>query len=374
MPHPLFAHLTEQSDNTTSTRQPFSTPLTLLILLLSILTVFIALVPLFRLDFEVVLFLRSIHIQAVEEVGRIGNRLGGGVTLVLISVGLGVIGYVWNSDRFKRAGWQSLIAHGIAGLIIQTIKHLLGRPRPRFMHQDQWEMGPSFQGGLDTFPSGHSAASFAVAAVLARHFPKGSWVWYGAAAFVAASRIMRGSHFPSDAIAGSLIGFLVGYILSRPLKNWLMSLLDSIIQALPYWVCGFAAIWIIFHFNQNGPLQAGMFWMGLTMIFLAFGIRMFLIFNPRDPTPGYPLSIPTTNLMAGLGLALFTESLLVVLLATLSCLAWWVGHSHRNIAETRTDQGAPVKATHLAQEACIGLAVLALLFCVQGMKGLIPLQ
>ena len=140
------------------------------------MTVVWALVPLFRLDFEVVLFLRSIHIQAIDEVGRIGNRLGSGITLVLISVGLAVIGYVWNRDRLKRAGWQSLIAHGIAGLIIQSIKHLLGRPRPRFMHLDQWEMGPSFQGGLDTFPSGHSAASFAVAAVLARHFPKGAWV------------------------------------------------------------------------------------------------------------------------------------------------------------------------------------------------------
>ena len=215
---PIFAHLIEPSEKTDTTRQSFSTSSTFLILALSLLTVLWALVPLFRLDFEVVLFLRSIHIEAIDEIGEIGNRLGHGITLVLISVGIVIVGYVWKREDLIRAGWQGLIAYGLAGLLIRIMKILLGRPRPRFMHQDHWQIGPSLQGGLDTFPSGHSAASFAVAAVLARHFPKGAWIFYGAAGFVAFSRIVRGSHFPSDALTGSLIGFLVGYILARPSK------------------------------------------------------------------------------------------------------------------------------------------------------------
>jgi len=374
MPHPLFAHLTEPSDKTNPTRQPFSTPVTLLILVLSILTVLWALVPLFRLDFEVVLFLRSLHIQTIDEIGQIGNRLGHGTTLVLISIGLGIVGYGWKHDRFKRAGWQSLIAHGIAGLIIQIIKHLLGRPRPRFMHQDQWQMGPSFQGGLDTFPSGHSAASFAVAAVLARHFPKGAWVWYGVAGFVALSRIMKGSHFLSDALAGALIGFLVGYILARPLKEWLMSLLEALAQGLPYWVGAFALLWIIFHYPETGPLQVGMFWVGLIMIVLTFGVRVFLILKPMENTLGHHIRLSTTNLMMGLGLALYTESLLVALLALCTGIAWWVGNSRNDMAGKTSDQMDPMRASHLALDALIGLAVIALLLGIQQIKGLIPLQ
>ena len=184
---------------------------------------------------------------------------------------------------YGRVGKVSL-AHGIAGLIIQIIKILLGRPRPQFMHQDHWQIGPSLQGGMNTFPSGHSAASFAVAAVLARHFPKGAWVWYGMAAFVAISRIMKGAHFPSDALAGSLIGFLLGYITARPLKDWLQSLLEALEKGLPYWVGGFALVWIIFHYPETNPLSVGMFWVGLTMIVVILGVRLLLILKPRQFT------------------------------------------------------------------------------------------
>jgi undecaprenyl-diphosphatase len=374
MSHPLFSHLIEPSEKTNTTRQPLSTPTTLLILSLSILTVLCALMPLFGLDFEVVLFLRSLHIQAIDDIGEIGNRLGHGMTLILISVGIGIVGYVWKRDRIIRAGWQCFFAWGIAGLIIRIIKILFGRPRPRFMHQDQWQIGPSLQGGLDTFPSGHSAASFAVAAVLARHFPKGAWFWYGAAGFVAISRIMRGSHFPSDALAGSLIGFLVGFILARPLKDWLMSLLEALIHGLPYWVGGFALVWIIFHYPGTGPLQVGMVWVGLTMIVAGFALQRFLILKPGDTTLEPYISIPTTNLMMGLGLALYTESLLVVLLSLFIGMAWWVGYFQNDMAGNPTNQMKPEKSSHIAQESLIGLAVIALVLGIFQIKGLIPLQ
>jgi membrane-associated phospholipid phosphatase len=377
MPHPLLAHLIEPSENSIPTRQPFSRLIVLLVLFLSMLTVLLTLITLFRLDFEVVLFLRSLHNPTIDEIGRIGNRLGHGTTLVLISIGLGVIGYVWKRDRFIRAGWQSLIAHGIAGLFIQIIKHLLGRPRPRFMHQDQWEMGPSFQGGLDTFPSGHSAAAFAVAAVLTRQFPKGAWMWYGVAAFVAISRVMRGSHFPSDTLAGSLIGFLVGYIMSRPLKDWLRFVIEALVKGLPYWVGGFTLIWIIFHNPDTNTLQVGMIGVGLTLIAGSLVVRVFLILRSDTPSLGHHIRIQATNLMLGMGIAFYTGSLLVTLLAICTGIAWWMGHPQNDLPGNPTHEGHQMvseRGNTIVQVSMIGLAVIAILIGIHQLKGLIPLQ
>ncbi len=373
MPHPLFSHLIEAFDNTHTTHRPFSTSTTLLISVLSILTILGALLPLFRLDYEVVLFLRSLHIRAFDEIGRIGHRLGHGSTLILISVGLGIVGYMGKGLRFIRAGWQSLIAHGIAGLIIQIIKILLGRPRPQFMHQDHWLIGPTLQGGMNTFPSGHSAASFAVAAVLARHFPKGAWVWYGMAAFVAISRIMKGAHFPSDALAGSLIGFLVGYMMARPLKDWLQSLFEALEKGLPYWVGGFALVWIIFHYPQTNPLSVVMFWVGLTMIMVILGVRLLLLLKPGKLTLGRHIRIPTTNLILGLGLALYTGSLLVALFALFTGMAWWIRYSQDDLRGNPVHHLCSEQDKNIAQEAVMGLAVIALLVGIQQIKGMIPL-
>jgi undecaprenyl-diphosphatase len=57
-----------------------------------------------------------------------------------------------------------------------------------------------------SFPSGHAAAGFAFAAAIGREQP-----WLGLAlrflaAAVAYSRVHTGVHYPSDAVAGALIG------------------------------------------------------------------------------------------------------------------------------------------------------------------------
>ncbi|NJO83299.1 MAG: phosphatase PAP2 family protein [Blastochloris sp.] len=86
------------------------------------------------------------------------------------------------------------------------LKHLIGRPRPKFAHSGEWQLTPSWASGLDSFPSGHSAASFAVATVLAKRFPAVGPLCLGIAAFVALSRILRGSHFPTDVFGGAVVG------------------------------------------------------------------------------------------------------------------------------------------------------------------------
>jgi len=64
-----------------------------------------------------------------------------------------------------------------------------------------------------SFPSGHTAGAFALAAVFSARYRDHRWVaWvaYGLATLVGFSRITLQSHFPSDVFTGGVIGHTVG--------------------------------------------------------------------------------------------------------------------------------------------------------------------
>ncbi|MGH7411303.1 MAG: phosphatase PAP2 family protein, partial [Candidatus Methylomirabilis sp.] len=68
---------------------------------------------------------------------------------------------------------------------------------------------------LVSFPSGHSVTAFALASVLSRTYPKGSFAFYLLASMVAFSRVYLASHFLSDVVAGAAVGLLAGWMVCR---------------------------------------------------------------------------------------------------------------------------------------------------------------
>jgi undecaprenyl-diphosphatase len=66
-----------------------------------------------------------------------------------------------------------------------------------------------------SFPSGHTAGSFAAALALSTFYPKDSALLFLLASGVGLSRVYLGHHFPSDVGVGAVLGLGVGALASR---------------------------------------------------------------------------------------------------------------------------------------------------------------
>src|SRR5512132_536150 len=202
---------------------------------------------LLQVDIPILWFLRSHNLSAIEPFGDVGEKLGNGVTLVTISLLLLGSGLYLKRQSLTRLGRDSLLAHGVVALVVNGLKHVIGRPRPRLTHSGGWQWWPSLDSGLDSFPSGHTSASLAVVTVLARALPRWRGTLFAVAAWVAASRVWRGSHFLSDVVAGMVMGFVVGSIFSGPLRCWGRSCAQALVRIAPPTLFITGLFWVLTH-------------------------------------------------------------------------------------------------------------------------------
>ena len=149
-----------------------------------------------------------------------------------LSIGLsriGTLGAVWIAIALVLAvlwrwPWIVLpvaIAVGGADLLTALIKEVVPRHRP-FERQ----LGPPER--THSFPSGHTATAFAGATILASFLPRYRVPLYVLAVLIALSRLYNGVHYPTDVLAGAVLGLGVaiallllgaGRLRSRPARR-----------------------------------------------------------------------------------------------------------------------------------------------------------
>jgi len=141
--------------------------------------------------------------------------------------GLGNIGIVWIlialilmiRKKTRRYGILMLIALGIGAIVGQgIIKHLVQRPRPFILDSSVKLL---ISAPRDTsFPSGHSAAAATGAYMLCRMNKAAGIPAVILALLIAFSRMYLYVHFPSDVIAGLLLGVFTGWAVWKLGHRW----------------------------------------------------------------------------------------------------------------------------------------------------------
>lgn len=116
--------------------------------------------------------------------------------------------------------WAGLLAGIVAALLVNGVKKFFQIPRPpAVLPADVFhQLGNRFS--ATSFPSGHTAASFALAGVLGLLPVARSvrWLAIAAAVLIGLSRIAVGAHWPLDVAGGMVTGWLsalIGVYLAR---------------------------------------------------------------------------------------------------------------------------------------------------------------
>lgn len=265
----------------------------------------------------------------IEQLGDIGNELGEGENLVIFSLMIGAVGLWRKVSQLSFAGLYMLLAHGLSGLITQILKRSLGRPRPKLMETTPWEVGFTLESGWDSFPSGHTSASFSVATVLAYYFPGGRMLWFSLAGYVGICRVISGWHFPTDVLGGLLIGVGSGLVLVYARDEWKKAILRACVHGLPWLVTAFGVLWILVPYPDIALEPILSLALGFVLVLAGLGLRLWWIWeysNSNTSCNQAVLVVPKwPRLLMGLGLAISTGSLIVTGAALLAGIIWWLG-------------------------------------------------
>ena len=130
-----------------------------------------------------------------------------GVTIFNIAAPVGVFtaGLIKHDKKLEIDAAYMAGAFVLSSVITNVTKQIVKRKRP---FEEYPFITKLSSGGGYSFPSGHTSAAFTTATSLSLYFPKWyvivpAYLWAGSVGYV---RMYQGVHYPTDVLAGALVG------------------------------------------------------------------------------------------------------------------------------------------------------------------------
>jgi undecaprenyl-diphosphatase len=114
----------------------------------------------------------------------------------------------WILTKQRKVLRRLIPLYGIQSVVIYSLKFLVKRERPLFFLEMASKLSKGPGEILDpSFPSAHAAFSFMMATLLSNWFPRYRILFFIVAAFIGWTRIYLALHYPTDVMAGAVLGY-----------------------------------------------------------------------------------------------------------------------------------------------------------------------
>jgi undecaprenyl-diphosphatase len=166
------------------------------------------------LDSSILHFVIQLRRPWLDDVMLLASALGAGGFIWWVTA---VITMVFPNKR--AAAWRMLLAGVFTWAVSEyALKPAFDRSRP--FEVDASIVVIDGKPATGAFPSGHAAMAVAFAVAGSRMLSRSKFIWWPLAAIVAVSRVYIGVHWPSDVVAGALLGLAIAWFVlgGRPHK------------------------------------------------------------------------------------------------------------------------------------------------------------
>jgi undecaprenyl-diphosphatase len=134
---------------------------------------------------------------------------------LLIAAFLFVRGDLAHRVATRRAVVAAGLSAGLGLAVAQVMSRIVDRPRPFVAHPHAVHLF-SPHAADPGFPSDHATAAFAIAVALLLRSRRWGAIALAAATILAVTRVAMGIHYPTDVLAGAVVGALSALIVNLP--------------------------------------------------------------------------------------------------------------------------------------------------------------